>query len=39
MSIIPALGRLKQEGLEFKVSLGYIVIPCLKKKKEKIKKM
>jgi hypothetical protein len=28
---IPALRRLSQEDLEFKVSLGYIVRPCLKK--------
>jgi hypothetical protein len=31
MLVIPALGRLQQENNEFKVSLGYIVRPCLKK--------
>jgi hypothetical protein len=31
-----ALGRLRQENHEFKVSLGYILIPCLKKKKSEI---
>jgi hypothetical protein len=30
--IIPTLRRLKQEDLEFKVSLAYIGRPCLKKK-------
>jgi hypothetical protein len=33
MSVIPALGRLKQETLQFKVSLDYIARPCLKKTK------
>jgi hypothetical protein len=31
MPIIPALGRLKQENGEFKVSLGYTERPYLKK--------
>jgi hypothetical protein len=30
-SIIPALRRLKQEAWKFKISLGHMVIPCLKK--------
>jgi hypothetical protein len=30
MSIIPALGRLRQEDLEFKTSQDYIMRPCLK---------
>jgi hypothetical protein len=34
-SIIPALQRLRQEDLEFKVSLGCIVRPYLCKKKKK----
>jgi hypothetical protein len=36
MHIIPALGSLRQEDLEFKVSLGYIVRPYLKRRKKKI---
>jgi hypothetical protein len=35
MSVIPVLRRLKQEGHKFTTSLGYIVIPCLKKKENK----
>jgi hypothetical protein len=31
MPIIPALGKLRQENLEFKPSLGYIARPCLAK--------
>jgi hypothetical protein len=31
----PALRRLRQEDLQFKDSLGYIVRPCLQKKKKK----
>jgi hypothetical protein len=33
-SIIPALGRLRQEDGKFKTSLGYIVRPCLKNKNQ-----
>jgi hypothetical protein len=33
--IIPTPGKLRQEDLEFKASLGYIARPCLKKKKKK----
>jgi hypothetical protein len=35
MAVILALGKLKQKDLNFQVSLGYIVRPCLKKKKKK----
>jgi hypothetical protein len=34
MLVIPALGRLRQEKIKFKVSLGYIVRPCFKKPKQ-----
>jgi hypothetical protein len=32
-SIIPELGKLKQEDHKFEVSLDYIMRPCLKKQK------
>jgi hypothetical protein len=32
--VISALGRLKQEDLEFEANLDYRVRPCLKKKKK-----
>jgi hypothetical protein len=32
MSVIPALGRLRQEDSKFKVSLGYIITSSFKKK-------
>jgi hypothetical protein len=32
MSITPALERLRQDDQEFKVNLGYIARPCLKKR-------
>jgi hypothetical protein len=34
--VIPALGRLSQEDLEFKFSLGYKARHCLKETKMKI---
>lgn len=38
MSLIPALGRVKQAGLyEFETSLIYIVKPCLERNREKRK--
>jgi hypothetical protein len=33
----PSSGKLRQEDLGFKASLGYIVKPCLQKKKRKRK--
>jgi hypothetical protein len=36
MSVIPALGRLRQEDHEFSVSLDYIVRPGLKNQKKKV---
>jgi hypothetical protein len=35
MSIIPALGKLRQEDLKFEACLSYIARPCLKMKKKK----
>jgi hypothetical protein len=35
-SVIPALGRPKQEDCEFEVSLGYIVSETLSQKKKKL---
>jgi hypothetical protein len=34
MPVISAPGRLRPEDHEFKVSLSYILRPCLKKKKK-----
>jgi hypothetical protein len=31
MSVIPALGKLRQENCKFEASLGFIVRACLKK--------
>jgi hypothetical protein len=36
-TVIPALGKLRQEDYEFEASLVYIVKLCLKKKKKKEK--
>jgi hypothetical protein len=38
MSVIPILGRQRQEGLEFKACLGYIVRPCPKTQERKQEK-
>jgi hypothetical protein len=35
MSIIPALGILSQEDIEFKVGLGYIVRTCQRKRRRR----
>jgi hypothetical protein len=35
MPVIPALRNWRQEDHKFETSLGYIVRPCLKKKKKK----
>jgi hypothetical protein len=37
MTIIPALGRLKQMDSKFEACLGYLGRPCLLKKREKRK--
>jgi hypothetical protein len=37
MTIIPALGRLKQKDSKFEACLGYLGRPCLLKKREKRK--
>jgi hypothetical protein len=37
-AVIPGLGRLRQEDRKLEVSLGYIVRPCLKKKKKQQQK-
>jgi hypothetical protein len=34
--VVPALKRLRQEDCEFKVSLGYMIRPCLKNTRNKI---
>jgi hypothetical protein len=33
-TLIPAMRKLRQEDLEFKVSMGYIARPCLKNKQK-----
>jgi hypothetical protein len=38
MSVIPTLGRLRQEDHEFETNLGYIARTCLKKAKGKERK-
>jgi hypothetical protein len=35
--ILQVLWRLKQEDCEFKARLGYLIRPCLKKKKKSLK--
>jgi hypothetical protein len=39
LPVIPALGRLRQEELEFEASLDYTARSCLKKLKTKNKKV
>jgi hypothetical protein len=36
MLVMSALRKLRQEDLEFKTSLGYIMRLCFKKKKKKV---
>jgi hypothetical protein len=36
MLVIPALKMLRQEDLDFKATLDYLVRPCLKKQNKKL---
>jgi hypothetical protein len=38
VSAILALGKLRQADYEFKLCMGYVVRPCLKRKKREKKK-